>query len=63
MAKVAVAPVLAVIYAMLKDNERFRRRRPRQPILAKAWSKKTKQVSGHPAGIMTRRKPEIQVPD
>jgi transposase len=52
-AKVAVArKILTVIYAMLKHNEPFRCRRPRQPILAKAWSKKSKEASGHPAGVM-----------
>jgi len=52
-AKVAVArKILTVIYAMLKNNEPFRRRRPRQQILAKAWSKKSQESSGHPAGVM-----------
>jgi transposase len=52
-AKVAVArKILTVIYAMLKNNQPFRRRHPRQRILAKAWSKKNKESSGHPAGVM-----------
>jgi len=52
-AKVAVGrKILTVIYAMLKNNEPFRRRRPRQLILAKAWSKKNKESSGHPPGVM-----------
>ena len=52
-AKVAVArKILTVIYAMLKSNQPFRRRHPRQQILAKAWSKKKKESSGHPAGVM-----------
>jgi transposase len=52
-AKVAVArKILTVIYAMLKTNQPFRRRRPRQQILAKAWSKKMKESSGHPPGVM-----------
>jgi transposase len=52
-AKVAVArKMLTVIYAMLKNNEPFRGRSPRQRILAKAWSKKKQQVSGHPPGVM-----------
>ena len=52
-AKVAVGrKILTVIYAMLKNNEPFRRRRPRQLILAKAWSKKSKESSGHPPGVM-----------
>lgn len=52
-AKVAVArKLLTIIYAMLKNNEPFRGRTPRQRILAKAWSKKIKEVSGHPPGVM-----------
>ena len=52
-AKVAVGrKILTVIYAMLRNNEPFRRRTPRQRILAKAWSKKAKGVSGHPRGVM-----------
>jgi hypothetical protein len=52
-AKVAVGrKILTIIYAMLKNNEPFRGRSPRQRILAKAWSKKTKEVPGHPAGVM-----------
>jgi transposase len=52
-AKVAVArKILTVIYAMLKNNEPFRRRYPRQRLLAKAWSKKNNESSGHPAGVM-----------
>jgi transposase len=52
-AKVAVArKILTVIYAMLKTNQAFRRRHPRQQILAKAWSKKNKESSGHPPGVM-----------
>jgi hypothetical protein len=52
-AKVAVArKLLTVIYAMLKNNEPFRRRSPRQRILPKAWSKRTKEISGHPRGVM-----------
>lgn len=52
-AKVAVGrKILTIIYAMLKHNEPFRGRSPRHRILAKAWSKKTKEVSGHPAGVM-----------
>jgi hypothetical protein len=47
-----VRKILTVIYAMLKNNEPFRRRRPRQQILAKAWSKKSQEISGHPAGVM-----------
>jgi hypothetical protein len=51
-AKVAVArKILTVIYAMLKNNQPFRRRRPRQQISAKAWSKK-KESSGHPPGVI-----------
>lgn len=52
-AKVAVArKLLTIIYAMLKNREPFRSRSPRQRILAKAWSKKAKEVSGHPRGVM-----------
>jgi transposase len=52
-AKVAVGrKILTVIYAMLRNNEPFRNHSPRQRILAKAWSKKTKAVSGHPRGVM-----------
>lgn len=51
-AKVAVArKILTVIYAMLKNNEPFRGRSPRQRVLPKAWSKKN-EGSGHPAGVM-----------
>jgi len=54
-AKVAVGrKILTIIYAMLKHNEPFRRRRPRQRILAKVWSKKTQAASGHPRGVMIR---------
>jgi hypothetical protein len=50
-AKVAVArKILTVVYAMLKNNEPFRRRHPRQRPLAKAWSKKNKESSGYPPG-------------
>jgi transposase len=52
-AKVAVArKLLTVVYAMLKNNEPFRGRNPRQRILAKAWSKKRSEISGHPPGVM-----------
>jgi transposase len=52
-AKVAVGrKILTIIYAMLKHNEPFRRRTPRQRILAKAWSKKSQAVSGYPRGVM-----------
>jgi transposase len=52
-AKVAVArKILTVIYTMLKNNEPFCGRKPRQRIIAKAWSKKAKEVSGHPRGVM-----------
>lgn len=52
-AKVAVArKLLTVVYAMLKNNEPFRGRNPRQRIIAKAWSKKRSEVSGHPPGVM-----------
>ena len=52
-AKVAVGrKILTIIYTMLKNNEPFRGRSPRQRILAKAWSKRTKEVSGHPPGVM-----------
>jgi transposase len=52
-AKVAVArKILTIIYAMLKNNEPFRGRSPRQRILAKAWSKKRNPISGHPPGVM-----------
>jgi hypothetical protein len=54
-AEVAVArKILTVIYAMLKSYQPFRRRRPRQQILAKAWSKKTKESSGHAPGVMSQ---------
>lgn len=52
-AKVAVArKVLTVIHAMLKRNEPFRTRRPRQRIIPKAWSKKVNETSGHPRGVL-----------
>jgi transposase len=52
-AKVAVArKILTVIHAMLKNNEPFRGRKPRQTIVAKAWSKKHSEISGHPRGVM-----------
>jgi transposase len=52
-AKVAVArKILTVIYTMLKNNEPFCGRKPRQRIIAKAWSKKAREVSGHPRGVM-----------
>src|SRR5574342_451740 len=52
-AKVAVArKVLTVIYAMLKHNEPFRTRKPRQRIIPKAWSKKVNEASGHPRGVL-----------
>ncbi len=52
-AKVAVArKILTVIYSMLSNNEPFRGRSPRQRILAKAWSKKRNEISGHPRGVM-----------
>jgi transposase len=54
-AKIAVArKILAIIYAMLKNSEPFRGRSPRQRILAKAWSKKSREVSGHPPGVMVQ---------
>ena len=52
-AKVAVArKLLTIVYAMLKNNEPFRGRTPRQRILAKAWSNKNREASGHPGGVM-----------
>lgn len=52
-ARVAVArKVLTIIYAMLKRNQPFRRRRPRQKLMAAAHDKKVNEVSGHPHGVM-----------
>lgn len=52
-ARVAVArKVLTIIYAMLKNNQRFRRQRPRQKLVAKAGSKTVNETSGHPRGVM-----------
>ncbi len=52
-ARVAVArKVLTVIYAMLRNNQPFRRRRPRQKLFVLARSKKVNEISGHPRGVM-----------
>ncbi len=52
-ARVAVArKILTVIYAMLKNHQAFRRRRPRQKLIAQRLSKKVSEVSGHPRGVM-----------
>lgn len=52
-ARVAVArKVLMIIYAMLKNNQPFRRLRPRQKLVAHEGGKNVNELSGHPPGVM-----------